>query len=1316
MKNKLPIITKKVVFSSLFIVISTIIITALAFVFYLPSHLNEIKEKIVVSLSEKISYTVQIDDLSAEWNGINPSLILDNIAVFNKDQVKSISTKKIIVDFSWLSLFKLRPVIDQITLLEPDVLLVKEPDGTFSVNGITTNQKSVDDDLANWALNLDDLIISNGTLSWIDKTINASDVILFNNVNFHYGSSKALAFLGRRTFELTSSMPKFSKNPIRLSGFFNLLNYSDRDDLDGAASIYLQKFSLKLIQPWQKTISQIEQGEVSADLSVGFDAGNINDVSGLLKIDALRATTLAKQPINFDSLQGTIDFKRNENILSFKLSDLSLKQNAEFKVNKASLRLVMSDQMEVQSVSLNSARINLEDISKAAEYLPEPFSEAKATVSELGLKGRISDVKLSWDNNLVFLQDLDLSLKAFNVSSNAFSEMPSFENLTANIELNKGKGFVQLLSKNLIVRKNSLFREALQFDQFSGKLAWDKDTYKFSDVVLKNKDFESKVNGNYVFGKNGGYANLNVNVPFANISQLKPYYPKNISKEGLSWLDTSLLSGQARNINLALKGNLNEFPYVDEENKPDYAKGIFKISSSFHATKIEYSDDWPAIVNFDFELSTDNNRVDIISNSGEIQSNPIQSLRASIDAFNTNNPVIKIDAMLDSPIPKILSLVNNSPIKAKLDGITEKMTGDGPGALSFQVHVPMTNLDHILFNGHYDFIGSSIENKNLDLPRLGDIKARFDFDNENTKIEKGTASIYGQPFELSMNNVNAETIFKVKGNIDTKNLEAMNQEISSRIQGLAQWEGEIKLLNDGVDLNLHADLKDMAIIKFGPFNKSNGQSMTINLNKSTLGGREDLFTFNVKNLVNARIVQNENNSIKHGFIAINTDKDVMPSKGLSLYGNFNDINLDDFSFLSEINKDAEQNTPPLINFAELSFNSLSIPNALDLHEVKITLKNNPKGFNLKLSAKETDGTVQWHKNKNLYQVMLNKLEVSGGDMGYKYNGVDADSYDEETISDSLAINIEMQIDSLTIDNNLYGAIELMASEIDSGWDFNSFKIKKASNTIEGNGKWVFKGKPSKSTVNFQWELNDVERTLNEMNFKNLISKGYARLAGALSWEGNPLNFNKNILMGSFSLYAKDGAVLEINRGVSGRLIGLLSLQNLPQRLTLDFSDLFEKGMPFTEIESKNILLNKGRLSSNAFGIKGPSADIKLSGEVHFINETQNLHIFVKPKISDTLTLGALAGGPLAAAAAFIAQKILDDPLNKITSSEYFITGTWDDPEEQKVNNNYESMVDGVIIKPASNLYNTIAEPTEKVLKNIVVDPLNKLFGQEKNNE
>ena len=155
--------------------------------------------------------------------------------------------------------------------------------------------------------------------------------------------------------------------------------------------------------------------------------------------------------------------------------------------------------------------------------------------------------------------------------------MPGLENLTANIELNKGKGFVDSVSKNLIVRKSSIFREALQFNEFTGKIAWDQGAYKLTNIVTKNNDFESIVNGKYELNSNGGYANLNVVIPFANIAQLKPYYPKNIGKEGLSWLDTSLLAGQAKDINIVLKGNLDEFPYVNETNKPDYTKGIFKV-------------------------------------------------------------------------------------------------------------------------------------------------------------------------------------------------------------------------------------------------------------------------------------------------------------------------------------------------------------------------------------------------------------------------------------------------------------------------------------------------------------------------------------------------------------------------------------------------------------------------------------------------------------------------------------------------------------------------------------------------------------------
>jgi uncharacterized protein (TIGR02099 family) len=1315
MKSKLPTILRKVVFSSLLIIFSAFIFGALAFIFYLPSHLNEIKEKVSLLISKKISYEVEIGELGAQWNGINPSLSLHDITVFNKNKEKSISTKKIVVDISWLSLIKLRPVIDQIILVEPNVLLVKEMDGSFSINGITSEQKSEDDEFSNWALNLDDLVIQNGSLGWIDKTINPSDKILFTNINFHYGSSKALAFLGRRTFDITSDVPAFSEKPIKVNGFFNLTNFSNIDDIDGGASIYFQEYSLEFLQPWLKNIPDIEQGEASVDLSIEFEAGEIKTVEGSLEIEDLRTMTPAKQPINFDNLQGKVAFSHDKGFFSLGVSELSLKQDAELKINKASLSAVMSDEMEIQSLFINSDRLKLDDINKAAEYLSGPFSETKTAIAQLALKGQLKDIKLTWNNSNEFLQGLELKLKALNVSSNEFSLMPGLENLTANIELNKGKGFVDSVSKNLIVRKSSIFREALQFNEFTGKIAWDQGAYKLTNIVTKNNDFESIVNGKYELNSNGGYANLNVVIPFANIAQLKPYYPKNIGKEGLSWLDTSLLAGQAKDINIVLKGNLDEFPYVNETNKPDYTKGIFKVSSNFFGAKIEYGTNWPELLKFDFGLNVDNNHVEFVSDKGEIQSNPIKSFYGSIDAYNINNPVIKINTVLDSPIQKILTLVNNSPIKKATGGLTDKMTGDGPGELSFQVHVPMNDLEHIVFKGHYDFLGSTIENKDLDLPRLDNIKARIDFDNENAKIEKGSASLYGQDFWLSMSNLNGITIFKLAGNVDTTNLKVVSKEFSDRIQGQAKWEGEIKLLKGGMNLSLHADLKNISINKLGPFNKSISQPMALNVDKTMLASREDLITFSIKNLANARIIQNENNSIKNGFIAINSATDVMPAEGIKLYGDFDNIDLDDFSVFFEAGKESQQSTSPFISSADLTFKSLSIPNATNFHDVKLGWRSQQKGFDLKVSAKETEGSVRWDADENRYKVMLSRLQVSGDGIENKHKEKDP-GYLEEGIPPLLTTKIEMQIDSLFIDDIKYGAIQLKASETRDGWNFDSFKIKKASNTIQGKGRWDFKNKPSTSYATFEWELNDIEKTLNEMNFNNLVSKGYARLAGELQWEGDPLDFDDEQLIGSFSLYAKDGAVLEIDRGVSGRLMGLLSLQNLPQRLTLDFSDLFEKGMPFTEIESKNIQINKGRLSSTAFIIQGPSADVNLSGEVHFIKETQNLHVFIKPKISDTLTLGALAGGPLVAAAAFIAQKILDDPLNKITSSEYLITGSWNDPEEKKINSNYESMVDGVIIQPASDLFNTIAKPTESVLKSIIVDPLNKIFGQEKNNE
>ena len=56
------------------------------------------------------------------------------------------------------------------------------------------------------------------------------------------------------------------------------------------------------------------------------------------------------------------------------------------------------------------------------------------------------------------------------------------------------------------------------------------------------------------------------------------------------------------------------------------------------------------------------------------------------------------------------------------------------------------------------------------------------------------------------------------------------------------------------------------------------------------------------------------------------------------------------------------------------------------------------------------------------------------------------------------------------------------------------------------------------------------------------------------------------LRGDLEMQVQDGQFLEIEPGI-GKLIGLMSLQALPRRITLDFRDVFSKGFQFDRITS-----------------------------------------------------------------------------------------------------------------------------------------------------
>ena len=149
-----------------------------------------------------------------------------------------------------------------------------------------------------------------------------------------------------------------------------------------------------------------------------------------------------------------------------------------------------------------------------------------------------------------------------------------------------------------------------------------------------------------------------------------------------------------------------------------------------------------------------------------------------------------------------------------------------------------------------------------------------------------------------------------------------------------------------------------------------------------------------------------------------------------------------------------------------------------------------------------------------------------------------------------------------------------------------------------------------------------------------------------------------------ALEVAQGQFLKIKPG-AGKLLGLISLQSLPRRITLDFRDIFSEGFAFDSIEGR-LSLQNGTMRTDRLQIDGPAARVLMRGETDLKRETQRLNVTVQPELGGTAALGVALINPVAGVATLLANKILRDPLGQMFSFDYLVTGTWDDPKVEKL--------------------------------------------------
>jgi uncharacterized protein YhdP len=132
------------------------------------------------------------------------------------------------------------------------------------------------------------------------------------------------------------------------------------------------------------------------------------------------------------------------------------------------------------------------------------------------------------------------------------------------------------------------------------------------------------------------------------------------------------------------------------------------------------------------------------------------------------------------------------------------------------------------------------------------------------------------------------------------------------------------------------------------------------------------------------------------------------------------------------------------------------------------------------------------------------------------------------------------------------------------------------------------------------------------------------------------------------------------------MLGLMSVAALPRRLSLDFTDLTDKGLAYDSITGDFQFRNGNAHTSNLL-LKSPAAEIGIVGRTGLAARDYDQTAVVTGHLGGPIAAaGAIAAGPAIGAALLLFSKLFKEPLSGIARGYYRITGTWDKPKVERV--------------------------------------------------
>jgi len=1030
--------------------------------------------------------------------------------------------------------------------------------------------------------------------------------------------------------------------------------------------------------------------------------------------------TPALQPLHLLQAQGRIDGQRDAGGVALRSRGLQF-QTADGRAWPAG-RLDLSwkqaqdlqqrwpsAEAPVTGGELNAEALSLALLAQVAESLP--LGEAfRARLIGLAPQGTVDTLQARWEGATARPLRYQFSARISDLGLQPAQApegpgRPGLQHAQLQLTASDGGGEARLVMRQGLLHYPGFWDEPeLPVDTLEADLSWRRSQaadgspqleLKLDKASLVNDDLQAELSGSWrnAPGDSAAPGRLDLNGRLLRVraERIARYLPRALDAEARDYVARAVRGGQVVNGSVRVRGDLAHFPFAgSRDGEFRVLLPVLDLQYAFLPDAPGAPSPWPAMDGVRGELEFLGTAMHLRRLQGRLWGYELREVQG--DIADLGAPLLRLQGEGRGPLADVLRAVALVPPSPRSAAVLAEARAVGSSQLKLSMELPLGQPGAVQMRGSLQLPGNELR-LGGELPPLLGLRGGIDFNPQGVQLRALNTRLLGGDTTLDGSiGFDGHLRLAMQGTATAEGLRnapagtplAPLATLGGFVRGQAAWRANLGLADGRTDLLLQSNLVGLQVDLPAPLAKPQAAStvplrvqLAPLLDPAAPGRVRDSLQFELGELLKAqyqRALVGNDMVVQRGSLAVQEALPPLPLAGVSAALNLGRLDLEAWQAVAERLGVASSGGAPsgyLPQTMQLRAEELRA-GARYLSRVQGTLARQGNGNDLlwraRLEADQLAGELEYRPPASAaqagrLQARLQRLAVPQSEVA---------NVEQLLAQPPLSVPaLDVVVDAFELRGKSLGRLQVQAvnrtlpGRAGAGeWQLDKLSLTMPEAQLEATGRWAASG-ARRMTLDFGLNLDDSGAFLERLGAGQALRGGKGKLGGQLSWAGSPLTLDYPSMEGRLRLDVDAGQFLHASPG-GARLLGVLSLQALQRRLTLDFRDLFQEGFAFDSIVG-DVVVAQGVARTDDLRMRGVQATVLMQGSADLQRETQDLRVLIVPNFdATTAALATMAINPAIGLGTLFAQWALREPLQAAGTSELHITGSWADPQVQQV--------------------------------------------------